>query len=245
MGGSEIAVDSIFSYHSIITRYNDTLSGGTIDSTGNMIRISVINRTPREMYNIAYSNYYRNLDRQFNYFVRRTIVKTRDVSKFSVVNGTPTEDYSELQKFYRDNYYCYELIVPAGFSLRQAFGMMIQDLDRYFKIHSTVKKMPVEGFVLTPGPRLEAAKRVKTDEDRGYIIELKQQPLEKFVGYINSESDLPIVKSPAENIKGDVYFDLRDMHDEKAIRKAFLENGWDLKKGNFDQEMLILSDREN
>jgi hypothetical protein len=132
--------DSAFAYRSLITGYNDSISGFGLyrEQSNRYTRLFMANATVYDMLKSAAAMLDTNLralprDRLNKLVVVQMLKKAcYDWPAYSTLNP------DSLRYWMQGNLYCYELILPPRFSLAAAYKKMISDLECYFGIHAAI-----------------------------------------------------------------------------------------------------------
>jgi len=136
------AADSFYQYRSIITKRIDSIPDILYytNRDSNRMRVFISNASIKWLYKVAYSH----LD-------STEFMDSKSRLPFSSIEKRIVEETSSGEKINTEinsPSYCYELTLPAEFSTRSTFNFMVQDLDRFFSIHSEMKKMKVKCYSL-------------------------------------------------------------------------------------------------
>ncbi|MHB1921117.1 MAG: TlpA family protein disulfide reductase [Chitinophagaceae bacterium] len=245
--------DNGFLFRSMITAYNDSITQGLseVNLDSSRTRIIFTNLSLIDLYREAYFSY-DSID--FHSFPeevpwRRILLKTLDSSKFEnadEIRKRGIMGYEEAQKKFIFNY---ELILPPNFTLHQAYGIMIRDLDGYFQVHSFIAKRDLEGFVLRriPGRKInrlginyiEPSKQIKKLHSHTILIG-------DFINFLNGEPGIPYVLDRTD-YSGYLNFklDYKLSHHLAYFQKELIPYGLELTKTSMPMPVLVLKDLEN
>lgn len=189
-------------FHSIFTRYLDGIGGGGIylDSL-HRFKIRALNGCVLDLYQIAF-RYAGNVSLTYS---NRNIIEA-SCSKKLIRPNIP-----EYYPAARDNFYCYELIVPARLK-EKVPTIMLDDLNRFFgtiyNIHGCVEKRKVKCWVLKKKgntAKLLSKSAVPLTISHDDMMIYQKQPFKKFFAameYIFRKQDLPLINKT--NITADI-----------------------------------------
>ncbi|WP_165305080.1 TlpA disulfide reductase family protein [Pedobacter sp. SYP-B3415] len=180
--------------------------------------------------------------RKVNFDRRRIIFLCKDTSRLNASN--PTDEW------YRDNMYCYELVVPKAMEA-QKFDIAVRDLDRLFPwLHVSRELRDQKCLVLV---RTSGVDKIKSKGGKSevkadlFAYDLTNAPIKRFV----NEMDLKYLQGGAQavldetNYSGPVDLSLRaKLTDLEAVNKEL--SRYDLKFELRDKQidMLVFRDRE-
>lgn len=145
-----------FLYRSMITRYNPLLRQVHYNKSDSVCtKITIINETALNLIKIAFGNPYADssLSATFGHdpMDKRNILEgNRIIDKFkhwyTFKNLTDSQQYD----FKNNDLYCYEIILPPSFSLREAYKKMLSDLKYFFNVDVYLEKRELNCLVLIP-----------------------------------------------------------------------------------------------
>ena len=129
-------------YHSVFTGYLDGVGGGGVFTDSlHRFKIRALNGTVLQLYQFAMRNTTNRELAQAN----------RNILDFNQQEILPPSNVSAYSPDARDNYYCYELIVPVELKDR-AGELMLEDLNRFFApryhVRGTIERRMVKCWAL-------------------------------------------------------------------------------------------------
>jgi hypothetical protein len=97
---------------------------------------------------------------------------------------------------FMDRYdHCYELILPYGYTKKEAYRWMIDDLDHFFHIRSEIawREVPALALVRLPGSRLPDSTTRRLEVTYvGDDFRMTGYPLDDFIRFLFLHIDLPL-----------------------------------------------------
>ena len=203
-------------YHSVFTGYLDGVGGGGIFADSlHRFKIRALNGTVLQLYQFA-----------MRYTTNRELAQAnRNILDFNQQELLPPPNVPDYSPDARDNYYCYELIVPIELK-NQAGELMLEDLNRFFgtryHVRGTIEPRTVkcwalrktEGFIEQASPN--SVSEVITEEPN--LLVYHKQPFSKFYHTLAGlyRHDLyPVIDQTGITSEIDITFPIG----EKDIRK--------------------------
>ncbi|WP_164735361.1 TlpA family protein disulfide reductase [Pseudoflavitalea rhizosphaerae] len=216
-----------------LTGYIDSIAGGfsySLQCDSAFGRLSNINLTVVELYRNAYN-------------IIDSSVPTDDVMEKKVIiieNGKPfykrRKDFfgvggKENYEFRKNSLYCYDLILPKTYCTYDAAKIMIQDLDRYFNIRSSVEKKQIKCLSLIRTSSKEKFKakfeiRIPDPQNDPEDVKVRSITSTSFVELLNNLID-PIVVDKT-NYYGKIDLDIK-MNKKYSLKELkIILNRYDL-----------------
>jgi thiol-disulfide isomerase/thioredoxin len=238
--------DTSFVYRSILTKYIDSLRPLIwINSNTKKIKIFAANQNIIDLYKYAYGNIpkgYVNWSKERDFFNKRIII---DKVETNLVDTLPNKTKSGRRiEDKEESRFCYELDLPNSYDTTKALLYMIQDLDRFFGIRSSVEKRKMKCMSLSrilsdnklQNRGLQSAVSVNKDKSEFTCTTCS---LDVFVSYLNNQ-----YKNIAYILNDTNYKQLVDitinLTDLDSIEKSLHQYGLELKYIDKELDMLVL-----
>jgi hypothetical protein len=243
-------------YYSVVSGYqNGFVPFGAppiIDSVKETIRIYVPNCNSLLT---AYRNAY---DRIYSYPEKplltntRLVLETKDSSRYIY---QPSLGY--LDTWSRKNGVCYEGVFPLKRGVKAAYQKMVMDLDAFFGTHARWEMRKVPCWVITQTSDNEEIKkrteenkqynyfdttgRVHAGRNRGYGKEFSLRRLSFEQSFRRTDGkELPLVVDAG--YKGTIILQNEDLKNIQSLQAALQQYGFDVKEGEKETEMFVLTD---
>jgi thiol-disulfide isomerase/thioredoxin len=243
--------DHAFLYRSLFTKFIDSISGENLQRADSVsTRIFVANEDLQFYYREAYGM---GPDASLkalasDYLGKRIVVETKHPARF--INGSKANNfgYEEYRKFKNNNLFCYELIMPPQFSLKNAFQAMKADLDRFFQVESKVELRSVSCLSLI---RTDPKDRLKSISQEYYEYlspdklqwVLKKSSIERLVLGFNTSFALPFVIDETKyHYSIDIEINPKLANDLKSLNENLKAYGLRLVEKRFNLPMLVIKD---
>lgn len=141
------ASDSCFIYRSLITHYLDSFpTQQALIDTGKVHRIFLTNQTVIDLYKFAYSN----LSEGYSWLERDPMNKrVRFIDNLKNKGRYHFEALIKNQEIDNNDLYCYDLTLPDDFDKTEMLKAMIEDINRFFKLKSSIETFKIPCFYLT------------------------------------------------------------------------------------------------
>ena len=225
--------DSAFIGRSMFTRRIDSIMsigilGLVSDSSGAGVRLFVANRPVLQMYDAVYYKYSQGaLDRlEADAYQKLVEIDVKDKDKLrdwrdlkdSVIRMTSDE-------FQRQYLYCYELILPPGYSMKTAYRWMIDDLDRFFGIRSSIEQRKVKALALVllsqkKGLKAPASTAYGTAEYDNNYLSMSNYALDGLLQFLFLHTSFPLtVNSTGVNPAVDLHLHIDKGTSLQALNK--------------------------
>lgn len=153
----------------------------------------------------------------------------------------------------RDNFYSYELTVPATTSRNAINAMMRQDLDRQFNLYSRIERRKINCYALVRTGNTDTALKARSSKtsngiaiNKAGVKSFYNQPMSALIEALNyqvpGEPLHPIVLDET-NYSAPINLDLpvRDKQDIESIKIALHPYGLDIIPVSREVPMLIIS----
>lgn len=246
--------DTAFVHRSIITRYNPVIKAVEYQRADSVAtRIAVGNQTPVTLIKLAAgnSNLFGEDGKIFEYdFLNKRILLHTTQQRFLEDYNEVMNDYEKLEKFKRNNMFCYETIFPAGTPLQEAYEDMLGDLEVFFGVSVSVekKKMEILKLIVMPGSdklRTTGGKREEQYAEDNLRVHYKNQPLSNLVRFLNYFYQLPyIIDSTGYSGNVDMDLDLPDLKNLDGLKHALNKYGLTVIKDEAEMNVLVITDKK-
>ena len=247
--------DSSFIYRSLLTRYNPSLHNSISNlsvSNTKYTRIVRPNTTIISLIHDAYTKYYKERCAAFEYdpLRKRILVQLNNSSQYKLDWDNAIREMSEQEQFKQNNLFCYEIILPPSFSLIQAYGIMLQDIEHFFKLHATIEKRNVKCLALvrtSDKDKLQTSgstQKEELSEDFKYIHETNY-PIQELINVFNNSFSIPYVIDGTGYQKNvDLALLISDPKNLTSIRTSLKKYDLDLIEKEYSLDMLVISSRD-
>lgn len=227
-------------YHSVFTGYLDGVGGGGVFTDSlHRFKIRALNGTVLQLYQFA-----------MRYTSNRELAQAnRNILDFNQQELLPPPNVPDYSPDARDNYYCYELIVPAELKER-AGELMLEDLNRFFgnryHIRGTIEPRTVNCWALRKTEdykeRISTATVSEVIAEEPNLLIYRKQPFSKFyhtlAGLFRHEF-CPVIDQTGITSDIDITFPIG----EKDIRKfseGLEKYGLQLVQDSCEIDMLVI-----
>jgi thiol-disulfide isomerase/thioredoxin len=227
-------------YHSVFTGYLDGIGGGGVYTDSlNRFKIRALNGTVLQLYQFAMRNTGNRELAQAN----------RCIQEFDIQEVLPPPDVPDYSSVARDNYYCYELIVPIELK-DQAGELMMEDLNRFFgaryHLRGMIERRTVKCWALRKTEAFKAmaspgsVSKVITEEPN--LLIYRKQPFSKFyhtLAGLYRHDPFPVIDQTGITSEIDITFPIG----EKNIRKfsdSLESYGLRLVQDSCEIDMLVI-----
>lgn len=197
-----------------------------VDSPNNIKRFYVINFDIKSLYLVAYQRKIKG-----NQYLNRLYINTPDSTTFF----KPAESYAA--EWLRKNTFCYETITSISTPDSIIFNRMINDLDAYFNIESSLKIVSRDCFVLS-----------KIGNGSTNLLTGLKYRISDLINELNIyfSKDKPVILSN-DIIKDTNYFvtlpaDKSSWKSINAMKRDLLNNGFNLDDRNVEVNSISLTD---
>lgn len=247
--------DGSFIYRSLITKYIDSINsrGFRMQQDSAMTRLFLANASLIELYKSAYSYYDTSVlkDLQMDYMNKKVLIQSGDSEKFRDLFSLRNADYDTQLTFKRKYLYSYELILPPSFTLNKSAGIMIQDLDRFFNVESSVKRTKLTCLALVRKGETDKI-ATKSKETKDFLSEdnlsvgIQHMPISSLAQLLNMYFDLPlIVDETGYSGNADLLLEFNGPCNITVLREQLARFNLDVKEKKYFINMLVLKDREH
>lgn len=144
-----------FLYRSVLTRYNPSISIPVITIQNNeYTRLAMGNATIVSFLKAAMAGVLGLTDSGYNYSMdymnKITVLETNreDITKLKNEDAVFDEPTDSLERFKYQHFYNYDLVLPQQFSLHDAYGIMLKEIQALFKIQADVEKREIQCLAL-------------------------------------------------------------------------------------------------
>lgn len=232
-----------FQYSSVITSkidYEHHTGMSERDSiTGRLKWLRAINYTISDLYEMAFKG---KLQWEHSDFANRCKIFSRNLDR---ILAPPVKD--EYDNWLQENSWCYEICLPPEKSA-DIFDYMLQDIDRYFNLKTSIIKKRVDCLVLTknrahPGKIAAPSIQEQESKEKGVIIIDKRpvsQSLLLTLKYILKNNIVLDETNYTGNISMQVHYLVKDVN---ALRRELLTYGFTLKKKSRLVNFIVIKDR--
>ena len=139
-------VGKAFTYRSLLIPYEPNIQlPGIYTSDAGFSRIAISNETPLNLIKNAIANYYGGSFKkeiEADALSKRVMVRTSN--KF-FEKGLSLSDLPPAQQleFAKANLFCYELLLPGSFDLKEAYQIMLENICSFFRVKASVLRRKV------------------------------------------------------------------------------------------------------
>lgn len=196
--------DTAFAYRTMITHYIDSIrADGLIQQFDKKTsRLFAANRSVLELAKYAL---YKGQD----YDIYNKLVQLKGIDRSELI-------FSNNQGLTRDQWfmeyaYCYELILPSGYSRKDALQFMLQDVERYFRINAQFTMRDLPCLILQRIDSMEHFKSVgpislaRYNSDKTHL-QIKGRTIIDFLSFLETK-DSPIMID-GTNYRGKIDMDI-------------------------------------
>lgn len=249
--GGNGGTDTDFAFRSIIFPYRNDLPSKIITASNEkFIRLACLNFPVVQMIKTAAIQ----LNPEYRFDVdllnKRVLINVIDSVKRHLLDDFFSTDFLAMETFKHTSFYTYELILPPGYSMKNAYSLMLNELETYFKVRVRIEDKEMNCLALV---RTSTKDKLHTDNKTGNCDELEDGleydcqfgKLDDFITYLNNNFNMPYVVNATgyeENIQ--IHTSVANLADMVGLRKELNRYDLDLieKKANVD--MLIIEDCE-
>lgn len=242
--------NSLFAFKSFLIQYNYKIKPEeSTESDSEMTKLFYPNEPVWYLIKSAYYGFNSYLDSTliFDTGNKRLIIESSSIESFEKFMSTA---YIELpEEFRKKNLFSYGLFLPASFSLREAYQIMLNDLQSYFKIQVEIEKRKVNCLALvriSKEDKLKSSGRPLTVEyaEDNLQITIINTPILNLVSYLNGSLEIAYVIDETNYKKNvDVDIAVSNIRDLTGLKKALNKYGLDLVEKQYDLDMLIIKDK--
>lgn len=229
-------------FYSAVTSYRHgiAVAGGLKrDSVNQCVKFCWANESIPDLYNISLME--TSLFRRPNRMILKSV--TDSSAYFYLDTQQPRTEWERL------NQYCYEAVLPITVSDSIFYSSMRSDLDRFFNIHSEIRKIDTTCVLITrigTGAAHECIEALASKDNYfGYA-------LGQFISIINQEyrSQITVLEKGIDKEQR-VYFPkairfeiLNGLVDIQIVNKLIEQNGFNVKPRRKQLEFLILTENK-
>jgi thiol-disulfide isomerase/thioredoxin len=246
-GGTEEA----FKYRSLLTGFIDSIPAIDlmVSRDNARTRLFISNTTIDELFKELYLKYdtttlnYLDPD----WLNKRVITDYEDSSVLRNWDKAYQNGFDALNNFQKYHMFTYELILPPSYTEHEALKYMKDDLERYFRINSSIEKSTINGLALV---RTDTIDKIKTKGgpkvckiNNDSVIVCQNNAMWSLVNVLNLNFNIPIavdVTNYHDNI--DIQFPF-EKDDLEKVRKSLREYGLDLIPKEYEMNMLVLTNK--
>lgn len=247
ISGEKRKEDFVNGIVSIFTPYNDSLTnmisfGTQIDSTSK--NIFLVNTPVLDMYCSAYSSF--NPGHNF----KRILINAGSTHFYKNWDELEGKSGWEVDKFMRENLFCYQLVTPKDRSTLELQKYMIADLDKYLKISSHLEKRQVVslGLYISDERKINYSKQQKIVYEFGEPKQLKGKfrniTLNKLADFLDSRLKAHVFDKTNCLKPIDLDLDIENPDDMMLLKEILKKNGLELRETVSEIDFLILSKNE-
>ena len=231
--------DTAFSYRSIITGYNDSVSsfGLLKQKTTDFTRLFTVNQSIVNLVKrTAYPEYLSDVQN------KKLVLEVAYPALYLV----PAYDTGYARNMMKTAW-CYEVILPPSFDLSEAKQWMYDDLCRFFRIKSSIEKRKIKCLVLKRQPSRPIAPSGNdtssnfTSEDQTYIS-LKNKPLYFLESFLNGKFPQLVIDETGYTENIDIDLAVSANTSLLTLNKFLLDYGLQLCEEERLVEMLVVKE---
>lgn len=191
-----------FLSRSIITGYNPLLKPVQYNKTNSIhAKITIINETALILIKIAFGNSCTDssLGITLGYDpMDKRIILEGDSIKAKFRHWPSSENLTEREwyDFEKNNFYCYETILPNSYSLREAYRKMLLDLQYFLKVKALLEKRELNCLAIVRTNNKYAKDEMPDSNMENIIPEeiIRKGNIDQIVAYINNNfKGMPLV----------------------------------------------------
>lgn len=239
-----------FIYRSLITPRIDSIAGFGFEryKDSSHTRLFIANETVFDMLKYVYGM----LDTGLSFLPRdrlnkRIIATAEKIQAYSwPVEGC--NDPETLNGWLENHEFCYELILPPDFTLRQAYKKMIADIECYFNFRTTAayKKITCLSLIVADSTKIKIAGNkpgiIFSDDANHYHFSFNNREVNNITAWINSLFPCLAVAIDETAIATNIDLDITVAapYDLQALRKALQEGVFDLVLKEQVLKMLVI-----
>jgi hypothetical protein len=179
---------------------------------------------------------------------KRVIVRTSNkfFEKGLFLSDLPLAQQLEFAK---GNLFCYELLLPRSFNLKEAYQIMLENICSFFRVKASVQriKIPCLWLVKLRGgaaiqTRGKPEKEEVSEDYLGYTFQ--NSPISKITGYLNACLDMPVIKDSTNYLgKADLHLQLSNRSELTVLKRQLNRYGLDIREGWCEEEVIVIEDR--
>jgi thiol-disulfide isomerase/thioredoxin len=243
--------DDAFSYRSLITSFIDSIPTIplTVNRDSTRTRVFISNSTIDELFKELYIKYDTTTSRylDLDWLNKRIIIDYQDSSVSANWSKAYQNGFDALNNFQKSHMFTYELILPPSYSEQEALRYAKENLERYFRINSSIEKRTVRCLSLI---RIDNNDRLKTKggpeicrTTNDSIMLCQNNAMWSLVNVLNLNFNMPFVVDETNyhnNIDVRIPYYKNDL---QKVRKGLQEYGLDLMPREYKMNMLVLTDQ--
>ncbi len=227
-------------YHSVITGYLDGIGGGGVYTDSlNRYKLRALNGTVVQLYRTA-----------MRYLGDGSLAQAnRCIEDFDRQEVLPPPGVAAYSPAARDQYYCYELIIPSD-QKAQAGQLMLDDLNRFFgaryQLRAAVEKRTVQCWVLKhsgePERLLSKSSSPAVINDEPNRLVYRKQPFQNFyraVTGLYKDNPYPVIDRTGLTSEIDISFPT-GQKDIRLFSAAVKPYGLYLEQEPCEVELLVI-----
>ncbi len=243
--------DTAFLCRSVITRFNKNIhNGDALDSDGYHTRLSFYNISVPMLLRTAYINSRDAVDPGLaaDGLGIRIFCAARDSNRLNLFKRNHEMNYLEADSFNLNNLYCYEVILPARRSFKDAYTIMLADVEKYFELSIDTFTIPVPCLSLVRSSTKDKLRTGggKADEiysDDGLSVQFINRPMEELRVQLNGVySVFPIVDKTGYSNNIDASMQLPENADLGTLKAVLKPYDLDLIPAIESLKMLVIKD---
>jgi thiol-disulfide isomerase/thioredoxin len=241
--------DTAFAFRSLITKYNPSIAGvGKIQTQDETrTRILAVNVSLLSLLKIGFSRTDSIIGKVLPYdYLNKNFILENPVNPilkdWAEMNN---KDYLETLSFNNENLFCYELILPPSFSLKEANEIMIKDIAMYFQIKPFVEKRKVKCLKLIISGKVNKAStnspKNEQISENFLSYSCSNCAIGNLVKYMNSFYHGPIIIDSThltENINIDLQ--LSTLYDLEHLKVQLNKSGLSLAETEAELPMIVI-----
>jgi thiol-disulfide isomerase/thioredoxin len=244
-----------FEFRSVLTRYNPAISLPTItlhDST--CTRLATGSSTVIDFLKFAVIGA-SGIDTGYNFgrdaLNKITILENNnsDLQQAFMARLVNTQSPDSIERFNRDHLYNYDLVLPASFSLQDAYKIMLGEIQQLFKVNAVVETRRINCLTLVQNnadsvlnlKKQSLTGRDYTDRD-DFHYQVVDGNINAFCTYLNVfMKNIPVVVN-STGIDYLINMDIFFTKDEnvKSLNEKLSKYGLELMRVSQDMEVLVL-----
>jgi thiol-disulfide isomerase/thioredoxin len=231
--------DSMILLRSIILPYRNGLGGTQVrDSNNHFTRIAFFNKPPYFLLKEAFINAGAKGNIPLDCLHKTWYIDGEVSLRWDKMMNTDTMNVAAAEAYREKNYFSYELILPPGSSMQNAYSIMLAELQQFFNISVTLRTQKINCLFLVRKDilndiRTRGGASVENISEDGLNIKYMNQPVNMLIDYLNcSFTGIPFILDKTRySANIDIELNLDSFNDVGKLRRALMDKGLDLIPG--------------
>lgn len=188
-----------FEFRSVLTKYNPAIALPAITmhndqctrlAIGNVTLVDLLKFAIAGTMDSARTGY--NFGRDYQNKITVLASNRADLKNAYMVEGVFSQSTDSIEKYKKENFYNYDLVLPPGFSLQQAYGVMFNEIQQLFKVKAVVERRKIDCFdlVAANSDSISNLRKKSKDTTSGpdgddFHYQVAGVPIAQFCDYLN------------------------------------------------------------